>query len=502
VLKARVVDSNKAVQSLALDIVARIATGMGTPFDKYTRFYTVPVTSVLSDQKAPARAAALQTLTAMATACESLDSMLSDLGKALEVQNPVQRATLLPWLGDWLKDHPNDVSADLRPWAVSIVSCLDDRSGDVRKGAQAVLPFLIAGAGYDYVVKQADSLKPASKKTAVPLIQAAHATARAAAPASAPAPAKTKASAAKAAPAAAAPARAMVSPEQREEEALSVAVVAPARMKLPLGIIKRPEVAPPAAEEAPRARLGVGKPAANGVRRVLSAAAPRPTPPESPTVTAGLIFTTVSTDPKRGRLAKDSQRWINESGTTRKDLADLLQHQMEPHASRELVGLLFSHDHNAVNDHVAGMSMMVDLFTNADGEDVRAVCLANADLPLKYASIKAHEPQSNVATKCLDVVEAVLSLMRSADYQLSEPEAMAFIPTLVYKVILHLFLKESYLINHIARGCQRTAPGTCPGHHADTSEGVCLQPSVPHPTRIWAEVKGCQDEAGRSRRAS
>ncbi|KAJ3780414.1 armadillo-type protein [Lentinula aff. detonsa] len=39
VLKARVVDTNKAVQTLALDIVARIATGMGKPFEKQTRFF-------------------------------------------------------------------------------------------------------------------------------------------------------------------------------------------------------------------------------------------------------------------------------------------------------------------------------------------------------------------------------------------------------------------------------------------------------------------------------
>jgi cytoskeleton-associated protein 5 len=429
-----VVDTNKAVQSLALDIVARIATGMGTPFDKHTRFFTVPVASVLSDQKAPARAAAVQTLTAMAAACDGLDSMLSDLGKALEAQNPVQRATLLTWLADWLKDHPKDVTAELRPWAVSIMACLDDRSGDVRKGAQAVLPFLVAGAGYDYMMKQTDSLKPASKKSAVPLIQAAHAAA--------PAPAaKAKVPAPKAAPApaVAAPVRAVASPALEEEEAAPAAAAAAPRKKLPIGLIKRPtEAAPAPAAEGTR----LAKPGVNGIKRVASAA-PRTAPPESPTVVSGLIFTTASPDPKRARLAKDAQRWINEGGTTRKDLAELLQHQMEPHASREVVGLLFSHDHNAVNDHVAGMNMMVDLFTNADADDVRAVCVANADFPLKYASMKAHEPQSNVAAKCLDVVEAVLALMRSMEHQLSEPEGMAFIPTLVYKVCLdHVVMRH------------------------------------------------------------
>jgi cytoskeleton-associated protein 5 len=53
VLKARVADTNKAVQMLALDIVARIAAGMGKPFDKQTKLFVIPVATVLSDQKAP-----------------------------------------------------------------------------------------------------------------------------------------------------------------------------------------------------------------------------------------------------------------------------------------------------------------------------------------------------------------------------------------------------------------------------------------------------------------
>jgi cytoskeleton-associated protein 5 len=67
-------------------------------------------------------------------------------------------------------------------------------------------------------------------------------------------------------------------------------------------------------------------------------------------------------------------------------------------------------------------------------EDMRAVALANFDLPLKYVSMKSHEPQSNVIAKCLDVVDAVLSFLRGVDCQLTDPEALCFIPTMIYKV--------------------------------------------------------------------
>jgi len=110
---------------------------------------------------------------------------------------------------------------------------------------------------------------------------------------------------------------------------------------------------------------------------------------------------------------------------------------MEPHATKELLALLFSHDHNAVNDHVSGLTMLHDLYAGVQGGDdnfgvnlgeLQTICLANSDLTLKYISIKAHEPQSNLVQKCLDVVEAVLGFFQSIDYQLSDPEAVCFIP--------------------------------------------------------------------------
>jgi cytoskeleton-associated protein 5 len=160
VLKARVADTNKAVQSLALDIVARIATGMGKPFEKHAKLFVVPVATVLSDQKTHVRAAAIQTLTAMANACEGVDSMVHFLGTALEATNPTQRASLMGWISDYLKENPLSSSLDLSNWAASgtVVSSLDDRNAEVRKGTQALLPSLIAFIGFDKVMAHTTAL--------------------------------------------------------------------------------------------------------------------------------------------------------------------------------------------------------------------------------------------------------------------------------------------------------------------------------------------------------
>ena len=440
-------DSNKPVQSLALDIVARIATGMGKPFDKQCRFFVLPVCTVLADQKAPTRASAVQTLTAIANACENLEPMVPGIATALESANPMQKSSLLGWLVDWFKEHPPASSLDLSSWASSVVVCLDDRNGDVRKGAQALLPTLVAGAGYDYVMQQTNSLKPASKATAVPLIQAA----RGAAPTPAPVPTKAPAAkpAAKSAPAKGPPAPKAQSPtpgEVSSPTATMTAKVAPpsklgdVRRKLPLGSKPASESRPETPVESAAGSSRLTSRLATGLKRpgVMSASAK--SPPPTPASSAPLIG--ANPDAKKARVAKDAQKWINESGPTRKDLAELLQHQMEPHASRELLAALFSRDHNAVNDHVQGLNMMYEFFSAAEsGEDrfgpideVRAVCIANSDLALKYVSMKAHEPQSNLVQKCLDVVEAVIAFFQSIDYQISDAEALCFIPTIVHKV--------------------------------------------------------------------
>ena len=83
-----------------------------------------------------------------------------------------------------------------------------------------------------------------------------------------------------------------------------------------------------------------------------------------------------------------------------------------------------------------GLGMICELYNSAsNGNDAaEIICLANIDLPLKYVSIKIHEPQPNLISKCLDAVDAIMAFMRHVSYELSDAEAICFLPTLVYKV--------------------------------------------------------------------
>lgn len=441
ILKARVVDSNKAVQALALDIVSRIATGMGKPFEKHLRLLLVPVATVLSDQKANVRTLALHALTAMATACEGVDAMAGGLGTALETQNPVQRSSIFNWAVDLFKKHQS-LDVDLSSWTATVLSCLDDRNSDVRKGAQAILPILIGSVGFDEVMRQTNSLKPASRSTVVPLVQAA----RSSAPTQSTPPPKP--------PATLAPTKAPAKPTPKSTPPPSDPGSPP---KQPTGLpgpnvtgVRKP-LPGTTPLTRPQSRLdgegggsslqskigGLRRPGATSLASTKS-----PTTPASTASGTPAVLTAANFEAKKARLAKDAGRWINEGGTTRKDLAELLQHQLEPHSSKELVSLLFSHDHNAVNDHVAGMAKIIDLYssvlagedTYGSPNDLQNVCVANSDLVLKYASIKAHEPQSNLIAKVLELVDVVVSLLQSVNFQLTDAEAQCFIPTIVNKV--------------------------------------------------------------------
>lgn len=65
---------------------------------------------------------------------------------------------MLGWLEEKLpaeKNLPKELVAIVAP----LYSCLEDRSGDVRKKAQAVVPLMMQHVGWDAMSKQANKLK-------------------------------------------------------------------------------------------------------------------------------------------------------------------------------------------------------------------------------------------------------------------------------------------------------------------------------------------------------
>jgi len=443
VLKSRVIDTNKAVQLIALDILARVATGMNKPFEKFAHFFVASVCSVLADQKPHIRSAGLTTLSAIATACEGIKAMVPGAATGLETANPALRSALAGWLCDQLKELDGSPLPDLAPLAGPLVLCLDDKNGEVRKTAQAVVPYVIAQVGFDKVASETSSLKPASRGSVMTLLQAAKANIPAgvgAPPPPAAAPkASAKSAAAPAPPAAeraASPAPGPARPGAIRATGLRRAPAAAAASAVPSRPESRAE-SEASATSAPAAKLS--KSTGPGLRRPANAAAPPPPPPAAHPVG---FFIGANLDAKRARVAKDVGRWIVEGAPVKKDIGDVLHHQMESHVAEDVLKHLFSGGHDSVADYIIGIGEMSESFNAAlageldevFGETLRATLLANIDLPLKYLSLRIHEPPPNLVGKCLDLLETILSFLRSVEYQFTDPEAQCFIPTIIHKV--------------------------------------------------------------------
>ncbi|KAL8281038.1 hypothetical protein RQP46_006717 [Phenoliferia psychrophenolica] len=418
-LKLRMADSNKIVQSLALDVVARIATGMGKAFDKLARIFAGPVAGVLADQKANIRAAGLATLTAMADA-SGLEPMMGGFDKPLEAQNPLLRKELLGWLEGRFDNPASYAHLDLTGLAGPIIACLEDRNADVRKSATALLPVVVARAGYNYVLDQTSKLKPASRSTVLPLIEAARG--------SAPAPAAAAASSS-------APAKGPAPPKPAGPARATAKVLRP-------GVAPPPPLPPTPPPDAPPSRT----PAARPRQSLARAKAPTPVSRSSPAPAAREApFRSSDPDAKKYRAAKEtgSLKWVVD-GTPRPDQVEALFQQMSANTQPDLLAQLFSKDHNSERDFVAALSTLDEAARDPGGatsaaydlapDELRRRLVANVDVMFKYITLRIGLTSTTITVKCLDLVEHLIEVLDTESHKLSDYEAHALLLQLINKV--------------------------------------------------------------------
>ena len=434
VLKKAMADTNLSVKMLALGIISKIATGMGQPFDKYNKLLTPAVASVCADQKATTRSAAIATLNVMAEASGTMDNMYPGLATACETTNPALRAAVLGWLAEKFQAEAPASSADLQPLAVPVVNCLEDRNGDVRKAASAVLPFVVANTGADFVMDQTSNLKPASRSTIIPLIEKARANAPAPA-ALAPSAGPSRTAAAKVATpakAARAPAGARASPAPAVPARAAGAPVRSLAMK---ALSTAPSSRQPAHQEdrttgLPKPRMAAPARPASSVSSVPSASSSARVPP----------YQSDAPEPRTMRLKKDSVRWLLEA-SPKTDLTEYLAHQMEHHASPDIYAQLFSKDHRAEEDFMAALSSLAEFYGSSAAstfglreDELQGLQLANIDLTVKYAALKLLSNNTQINNRCLELLTNVAETVARYEERFSDIEARLFVPALIFKV--------------------------------------------------------------------
>lgn len=456
------------VKLLALDNISKIATGMGKPFEKHVKPFIAPVCAILADQKAPTRAAASNCLTAMATACGGIDPMVPSFAISLENPNPLLRASLLAFLLDWFQEN-DPRSLDLTSIVKPLISCVEDRNGDVRKNASTLLPLVVSSVGVEFALDQTSNLKPAVKQTIIPIIQAAQLSAptppvRASAPSSLPASAATSP-----------PPRPTSSASSNQSSARTNGTTSPVKRAAPstaagglparrgvMGAMPKPAASTLSALQRPSSRAttssvdddaGSSRLRPTGLKRPLSMAPGKPASSRASSAASNVVdranppFRTADPAHKAARAKKDSTRWVFHDKAEPYH-TELLANQMEPHASPELYSLLFSRDHNASVDFVNGVAMLTSCFQDMsreadkfgmDEEALRQSLVCNLDLILKYAAIRMYDSNTQAISRSIELVESMIddfssSPSSSVRHSFDEYELHLLLPTLISKV--------------------------------------------------------------------
>ncbi|KDN53582.1 ARM repeat-containing protein [Tilletiaria anomala UBC 951] len=453
-LKLRYADSNMQVKTLALDVISRIATGMGKGFETHARTFVPPVTAVLADAKVPMRAAASAALTAMAEA-STVAPMIPGFTTVLESKsaNPMLKQDLFTWLATWFGTHPPEKPLDLAPLAQHAVFALDDKLAAVRKAAQAALPFIMARAGYKFVMDQTNSLKAASRNSVIPLIDAAKAQmpAMAAGPKGTAQSAEAKQPPASTRATSVAQSKASVREDNNDSAAPAPAATIPKTSTLKPGLkapsavgrsLRAPTTARPvstllSSDDGPhgmsKSRLGMGKRPTSAAQSGSGLAKDG----TSPIITADLKF-------KAAREKKESRgvHWIGPDATAKPELADFLRAQCEHHFSNGILDAMFSKDHSAERDFLAALTLLSD-FVGSPGfasqefdlsaDDVSARLISNADLLFKYITLRLTDNNTSISLKCLDILDHLVDVLREQRYNMSDYEASLLLPCVVAK---------------------------------------------------------------------
>ncbi|XP_076471814.1 cytoskeleton-associated protein 5-like isoform X2 [Babylonia areolata] len=393
-VKVRLGESNKNLQMAAINICSMLATAMGAHCKQHVRVIVPGLISCLSDSKPQLRAAVVaclnlwveQTTLVPFVECEALLD-------GLKTENPNVRAELLGWLSEKLPTHKL-LPAELRDCVLPVLTCLEDRSADVRKRAQdAIVPFMIH-VGYNTFVKVAGKLKPASKDQVQPLLEKA----RGELPAKAPPPKKKAAEPPKAA---SRPVSAVDDDDEEEEDS---------------------KPAPAKKAEAKNEKSDLKSKAVGKARGKTPVSSSKKKEEED---TGPVMSTTV---PLQQRVKDEKNMKVLKWNfiELRGEYVDQLKGQMEKNFSAAFMAQLF---HSDFKFHIKAIEQLITCIDTMEKET-----LNNLDMILKWCSIRFFDTNPSMINKALDYLRRLFTHLADLDFSLSDLDANSFIPYLVLKV--------------------------------------------------------------------
>lgn len=393
-LKLRLNDNNKILIATTLGICSSLGTKLGPHCKSHIRIIGPALIGCFGDSKPNLRASAVSALNVWMENSNLVPLVEQEtLSDALKLENPNLRQELLGWLSEKLPSH-KPLPSEFKLCIPHLLTCLEDRNGDVRKKAQdAVVPFMIH-TGYESVFRACSKLKPASKDQIMAIIEKAKANLPAK-------PAKTKKGAS--AKAAAAP----VSMDDMDDE---------------------PKAAPSRPLSTASSEGGAEGKTETKTRTVRGKAKAAPAPSKKKKTEEDTSPPMNLTVPKERRFKDEKSlkilKWnfLQLTG----EYVEQLTLQMEKNFSKGMMDMMFNVD---FKQHIKAIEILIKSLETLPDETV-----GNLDLILKWFTVRFLDTNPSMLNKALEYLRLVLSMLVEMDYSLHEYEASSFIPYLIIKV--------------------------------------------------------------------
>ncbi|CAG2202668.1 CKAP5 [Mytilus edulis] len=390
-LKVRLGDNNKVLVGLTIGICVTLATNMGPHCKAHIKTIGPALLGCFGDMKPLLRQQAVNALTLWTDQTSLLPLVECEaLMDTLKMENPNLRIELLGWLTEKLPDHKK-LPVEFRMCIPHLLSCLEDRNGEVRKKAQdAVVPFMIH-TGYDSVFKATSKLKPASKDQIMAIIEKARGNL----------PAKPV--------------------KQVKKAASSSAVSKPVKDDY-----DEPEPAKSRPVSAALSDSGDAKPAKTVKGKGKAAPPPATSKKKKADEDTSPFMTLTETKEKRFKEEKALKVLKWNFIELRGEFIEQLRTQMEKNFNKTIMDQMFQTDFKL---HIKAIESLMKCINSLHDETV-----GNLDLILKWFTIRFFDTNPSMLNKAIEYLREVFTMLSDEDYHLVELEASSFIPYLIIKV--------------------------------------------------------------------
>ncbi|XP_054691558.1 cytoskeleton-associated protein 5-like [Grus americana] len=428
-LRGCLCNPNPTLVQMTLRVLQQLSTAMGSNIKQYMQDLGFPLIALFRESKSSMRAAALAAMNAWAAQINILEWLDGqDISEDLGEEMPLQKQELVQWLTEQLPTLKSAPS-DLLRCVPHLYSSLQDSNRDVQTASQAALPFFIMHLGFEKMTEATSELKAAAKDHVFAILENANDSLSAQSTASAKSlsshPGVTTTTALPSAlttPPAATALSSQASAEEPAPKNSGEEKQGPKEPKSGEAVLKDTGAA--------KGKAQMNSTLMNGVSKL------------------GPIFNIVPRGKEQRMRDEKGSKVLQWNFTAPSDrYVKQLKAQMSSCVSSTFQVEMF---HSSFPHHIKALAIMArHLETEKEG------VISCLDLILKWITLRLFDTNTWVLIKSLDYLNLLLTLLIQEKYQLTDNEALSFLPYLVLKMgeprqtvlkLVHTVLKRMCLV--------------------------------------------------------